>query len=60
MVVGDSGNDISMFLDFPESSFCMSHGPENVKKRARFVIDRFYELQDFVYPSEEKEGKKEK
>lgn len=60
LVVGDSGNDISMFLDFPESSFCMSHGPENVKKRARFVIDRFYELQDFVYPSEEKEGKKEK
>ncbi len=53
MVVGDSGNDISMFMDFPDHSFCMSHGPENVRKYARHTIDRFHELEDYVYPSEE-------
>ncbi len=60
LVVGDSGNDISMFQAFPGNSYCMSHGPESVKKRASHIIRRFHELQDFVYPREEKEGKKEK
>jgi len=54
VVVGDSGNDISMFEAFPENSFCMKHGPENVRKRAANTIDRFFELGDYIYPSEEK------
>lgn len=53
LVVGDSGNDISMFRAFPEHSFCMSHGPDDVKNKAKHVIDRFHELEEYIYPSEE-------
>ncbi len=53
IVVGDSGNDISMFDAFPKESFCMKHSPESVQKHASHLIERFYELEDYVYPSEE-------
>jgi Cof subfamily protein (haloacid dehalogenase superfamily) len=53
LVVGDSGNDISMFEAFHEQSFCMDHGPEEVKKHASHVIKRFYDLASYIYPSEE-------
>lgn len=54
LVVGDSGNDISMFDAFPETSFCMEHSPKSVQEHAAHVIGRFHELEDFIYPSEEK------
>lgn len=53
VVVGDSGNDVSMFQAFPKNSFCMSHGAEDVKQQASFIIDHFSELENYVYPSAE-------
>ena len=41
-VIGDSGNDISMFKTFHEHSFCMSHAPENVKKYAKYTLENSY------------------
>ena len=48
-VIGDSGNDISMFKAFPENSFCMGHAPETVKKYARYVVDKFEDLSRYIY-----------
>lgn len=48
-VVGDSGNDISMFKAFPKNSFCMGHSPETVKKYARYTIDKFEHLSRYIY-----------
>ncbi len=53
LVIGDSGNDISMFEAFKEQSFCMHHSPAEVQKHASHVIKRFYDLEDYIYPSEE-------
>ncbi len=53
LVVGDSGNDISMFEAFKEESYCMAHANDSVKKHANHIIKRFYSLEDYVYPSEE-------
>lgn len=66
IVVGDSGNDITMFDEFPENSFCIAKAHASVKKHAAHIIKRFYNLEEYVYPSAEtnkaekmKEGKKE-
>jgi len=48
-VVGDSGNDISMFKEFYENSFCMDHSPNSVKKYARYTIDKFEDLSRYIY-----------
>lgn len=58
LVVGDSGNDISMFDAFPKTSFCMEHSPESVQEHSAHLIKRFYELEDYVYPSAEKKSPK--
>lgn len=47
-VVGDSGNDISMFNEFPENSFCMKHAPLSVSKYAKHTIKRFYEIEKYI------------
>jgi Cof subfamily protein (haloacid dehalogenase superfamily) len=54
VVVGDSGNDISMFDAWKEQSFCMEHGRPEVKAHAGHVIKNFYDLEDYLYPLEEK------
>ena len=54
LVVGDSGNDISMFEEFKNNSFCLEHGSPSVKKHAAHVIRRFYDLEKYIYPSVEK------
>ena len=53
IVVGDSGNDISMFEAFPENSYCMGHANEHVQKHARHIIKRFSDLENELYPSED-------
>ena len=58
LVVGDSGNDISMFEAFPEHSYCMAHAPATVKKRAKHVIKNFGDLKDELYPSVDNKPKK--
>lgn len=53
LVIGDSGNDISMFDAFKEQSYCMEHGPKSVKAHASHTIRRFYDLEEVLYPSED-------
>lgn len=48
-VVGDSGNDISMFKAFSENSFCMEHSQETVKKYAKYSIDTIADLSRYIY-----------
>ena len=48
-VVGDSGNDISMFKEYQEQSFCMSHAPLSVSKYAKHTIKRFENIETYLY-----------
>ncbi len=47
LVVGDSGNDIPMLQQFP-NSFAMKHAPEYVKKCAKNEIEYVYELEKYL------------
>jgi len=47
VVVGDSGNDISMFTTF-EHSFCMKHAHMSVQKYAKHCIRHFSDLEQYV------------
>ncbi len=47
-VVGDSGNDISMFKEFHEHSYCLAHGHPSARKYAKHVIRRVYNLDKLV------------
>ncbi|MDY0177718.1 MAG: HAD-IIB family hydrolase [Bacilli bacterium] len=51
-VVGDSGNDISMFLKYHENSFVMKHAYPSVKKYAKHEISRVYKLDKYVFGKE--------
>lgn len=51
-VVGDSGNDISMFSEFHEHSYCMKHAYPSVKKYASHVISRVHKLDKLVLKGE--------
>lgn len=51
-VVGDSGNDISMFNEYHEHSYCMKHSYPAVKKYASHVISRVYKLDKLVLKGE--------
>lgn len=52
MVVGDSGNDISMFRDF-QNSFCMSHASLHVSRYANHVIHSVCELEKYIDTNKE-------
>lgn len=47
-VIGDSGNDISMFHEFHTNSFCLKHAPLKVKKHARYHLRRFHSLRRYI------------
>ncbi|HHT66989.1 MAG TPA: HAD family phosphatase [Erysipelotrichaceae bacterium] len=47
-VVGDSGNDISMFNKFYERSYCMKHGHPSARKYAKHIISRVYKLEKLI------------
>lgn len=51
LVIGDSGNDISMFDAFYDQSYCMSHAPKEVQVHAKRVISRVSDLRETLYPS---------
>ncbi|MCR5332577.1 MAG: HAD family hydrolase [Bacilli bacterium] len=55
-VVGDSGNDISMFTAFPERSFCMSHASLSVSKYAKHTLKRFADLENYIDIERNKEN----
>ncbi len=52
-VVGDSGNDISMFQMFYDHSYCMSHAHGSVKKFAKHTIKRVHHLRALLLNSED-------
>lgn len=47
-VVGDSGNDISMFNAYHDNSFCLKHAHKKVKKYAKTIIRRFHHLEKYM------------
>lgn len=47
IVVGDSGNDIPMLDEFP-NSFAMKSAPDYVKTHAKGLITYVYELEDYM------------
>ena len=51
-VVGDSGNDITMFNKFYEHSYCMKRGHPSVRKYAKHIITRVYKLQKLLLRGE--------
>lgn len=53
-VVGDSGNDISMFNKFHEHSYCMKHSYPSVKKYAKHTVSRIHKLRKLVLKGEQK------
>ncbi|HKM11159.1 MAG TPA: HAD-IIB family hydrolase [Bacilli bacterium] len=48
IVVGDSGNDISMFKAFPNHSFVMKHASQKIKKYAKQQIKYVYQLAGYI------------
>ena len=48
IVIGDSGNDISMFNKFHENSYVMSHAYPSVKKYAKYAVSRVFKLRKYV------------
>lgn len=56
-VVGDSGNDITMFNKFHENSYCMSHAYPGVKKYAKHTVSRIYKLRKDLLKGEKHESK---
>lgn len=47
-VVGDGGNDIIMFKEFYDHSFCMKKSMASVKKYSKYVINQYYDLKDYI------------
>lgn len=52
-VVGDSGNDITMFNKFKNNSFCMKHASKIVRKYATHTVGRIYKLEKYILPKED-------
>jgi Cof subfamily protein (haloacid dehalogenase superfamily) len=47
LVCGDSGNDLTMFENFPHS-FAMAHSPLSFQSQANHVISRLSDLKDYL------------
>ena len=54
-VVGDSGNDITMFNKFYEHSYCMKRGHPSARKYAKHIISRVYKLDKLLLGGENHE-----
>ncbi len=59
LVVGDSGNDIPLFEEFHENSYCMSHSPKWIREKASHVIHKVADLEETLYPSADSDQKEE-
>ena len=53
-VVGDSGNDITMFNAFYENSFCMRKAYTSVRKYAKYTVSKVYKLDKMLLKGEDK------
>ena len=54
-VVGDSGNDITMFNKYHEHSYCMKRGHPSARKYAKHIISRVYKLEKLILGGENHE-----
>lgn len=54
-VVGDSGNDITMFNLYHENSYVMAKAYPSVKKYAKHVVRRVYKLDELLLKKENKD-----
>ena len=54
-VVGDSGNDITMFNKYYEHSYCMKRGHPSARKYAKHIISRVYKLDKLLLRGENHE-----
>ena len=54
-VVGDSGNDITMFNKYHEHSYCMKRGHPSARKYAKHIISRVYKLEKLILRGENHE-----
>ena len=54
-VVGDSGNDITMFSKYHEHSYCMKRGHPSARKYAKYIISRVYKLENLILEGENHE-----
>ena len=54
-VVGDSGNDITMFNKYYEHSYCMKRGHPSARKYAKYIISRVYKLDKLLLGGENHE-----
>ena len=52
IVIGDSGNDISMFNKFHDNSYVMAHAYPSVKKYAKYTVSRVFKLRKYVLKGE--------
>jgi hydroxymethylpyrimidine pyrophosphatase-like HAD family hydrolase len=57
IVVGDSGNDITMFNKFHENSYAMTHAHASVKKYAKHTVKKIYKLKEKILEGEKHESK---
>jgi len=55
-VVGDSGNDIAMFTEFYENSYCMKHAYTSVRKYAKHTISRVHKLEKMLLKGDTKQN----
>mgnify|MGYP003307950113 CR=1 FL=1 len=51
-VIGDSGNDITMFNKFHKHSTCMLHAFPSIRKYAKYTISRVYKLKKVLLKKE--------
>ena len=54
-VVGDSGNDITMFSKYYDLSYCMKRGHPSARKYAKHIITRVYKLEKLILRGENHE-----
>ena len=51
-VVGDSGNDISLFKEYYNNSFVMSKAPDAIKKEAKYEVNSVSDIEKFINEKE--------
>ena len=53
-VVGDSGNDVSLFKEYYENSFVMSKAPDAIKKEAKYLVKSVSDIEKYLDKKEKK------
>lgn len=48
VVIGDAANDVPMFKEFHQRSFCMSHAKPEIRKHAKYILKRFHDVETYL------------